>query len=128
MRKDYTMENKAKKVTKRERYAQLLEIVKDNAELVEFINHEVELLDRKKSSGSRKLTPIQLENEELKKHILAFMNENQMYLISELLKEVDELEGFSNQKVASLMNMLVKEGKAKKEEVKRKVYYTKIVD
>lgn len=122
------MENKAKKVTKRERYAQLLEIVKDNAELVEFINHEVELLDRKKSSGSRKLTPIQLENEELKKHILAFMNENQMYLISELLKEVDELEGFSNQKVASLMNMLVKEGKAKKEEVKRKVYYTKIVD
>lgn len=122
------MENRTKKVTKRERYAQLLEIVKDNTELVEFINHEVELLDRKKSSGNRKLTPVQLENEELKKHILAFMNENQMYLISELLKEVDELEGFSNQKVASLMNMLVKEGKAKKEEVKRKVYYTKIVD
>lgn len=120
------MENKTKKVTKREYYAQLLEIVKDNAELVEFINHEVELLNRKKSSGERKLSPVQLENAELKKEIIAFMNDNQMYLIGELIKSIKRLEGFSNQKVASLMNALVKEGKVEKQEVKRKVYYTKI--
>lgn len=120
------MENKIKKVTKKEYYAQLLEIVKDNAELVDFINHEVELLDRKKSNGNRKPTLIQLENAELKKEIIAFMNDNQMYQISELIKSFARLEGFSNQKVASLMNSLVKEGKVEKQEVKRKVYYTKI--
>lgn len=117
-----------KKITKRERYAQLLAIVSDNPELVEFINHEIELLDRKKSSGERKPSAVQIANEEYKKDILAFMNENQMYLISELIKEVDSLEGFSNQKVASLMNALVKEGRMTKQEVKRKVYYTKVVD
>lgn len=122
------MENKVKKITKRERYAQLLEIVQDNAELVEFINHEIELLDRKKSNGERKLSPVQVENERLKKAILEFMNDNQMYLISELEKNMSDLNGFSNQKIASLMNALVKESKAKKQEVKRRIYYTKIVD
>ena len=39
---------KAKKVTKKERFAQLLELeaVKANADLVAFIEHEIELLVR----------------------------------------------------------------------------------
>ena len=36
-----------KKLTKRDYFAQLKEIVKDNAELVAFIDHELELLNKK---------------------------------------------------------------------------------
>ena len=47
-----------KKITKRERFAQILAIPAVSADpaLVEFINHEIELLDRK-NSGEKKLTP-----------------------------------------------------------------------
>ena len=39
-------------MTKREMFAEIRKIVADNAEMVAFIDHEVELLDKKKS-GSR---------------------------------------------------------------------------
>ena len=44
-----TNETKVVKVTKKERFTQLLEIaeVKKNEELVKFINHELELLEKK---------------------------------------------------------------------------------
>ena len=45
-----------KKLTKRDYFAQLKEIVKDNAELVAFIDHEVELLTRKNSGNSQTKT------------------------------------------------------------------------
>ena len=58
-----------KKITKRERYAQLLAIsaVAANKELVDFINHEVELIDRKNTS--RSMTKTQAENEVIKDNI-----------------------------------------------------------
>ena len=52
-----------KKLTKKEYFAQLREIVKDNAELVAFIDHEVELLTRKNSGNSQ--TKTQKENEKV---------------------------------------------------------------
>ena len=38
-----------KKVTKREKFEMLKALVKDNTMLVEFIDHEIELLDKKKT-------------------------------------------------------------------------------
>ena len=55
----------AKKLTKRDRYAQLLTLneVKANPDLVAFIEHEVELLTRKNTAnGEKALTPNQIQN------------------------------------------------------------------
>ena len=59
------MENK--KMTKRDYFTALLEIeeVKSNDAMVEFIEHELELL-AKKNSSERKPTAVQKENADLK--------------------------------------------------------------
>ena len=49
-----------KKLTKRDYFAQLKEIVKDNAELVAFIDHELELIARKNTGNTQ--TKVQKEN------------------------------------------------------------------
>ena len=71
---------KAKKVTKKERFAQLLELeaVKANADLVAFINHEIELLENKNKSksGEKKPTERQRENEQLKKENARLRDKN----------------------------------------------------
>ena len=57
-------------MTKREMFAEIRAIVVDNAEMVAFIDHEIELLNRK-SNGKRKPTKNQLENAQFKADILA---------------------------------------------------------
>ena len=62
-----------KKMTKKEMFAKLREMVADNPEMVKFIDHEVELLERKNASKSGKLTPAQVANEGYKEKILEFL-------------------------------------------------------
>ena len=47
-----------KKITKRERFEQIKALLADHPELVEFVDHEIELLNRK-SSKSATLSPAQ---------------------------------------------------------------------
>ena len=56
------------KVTKRMRFEQIKSLVSDNEELVAFIDHEIELLD-KKNSRTGKPTKTQVENETIKNTI-----------------------------------------------------------
>ena len=122
---------KAKKMTKKDYFNALLNIpeVGTNTELVAFIEHELELLERKsekKANGEKKLTATQIENEKLKEIILEFMEPNTLYSISELQKKIPELSDLSNQKIASLLRQMLPEhgtGELVREEDKRKVYY-----
>lgn len=63
----------------------------------------------KKATGERKPTATQVANEGLKVAILSYMAEqpNRLFTISELIKEVPELEGLSNQKVSALVTQMV---------------------
>ena len=64
------------KLTKKEKFAMLREIVianGGNEMLVEFIDHEVELLT-KKNAGDKKPTANQVANESIKAEILADWN------------------------------------------------------
>lgn len=63
----------------------------------------------KKATGERKPTATQVANEGLKGSILSYMAEqpNRLFTISELIKEVPELEGLSNQKVSALVTQMV---------------------
>lgn len=116
------MENveKVKKVTKRDNFNALLEIeeVKANQRLVDFINHELELLDKKSAT-----TANQKANEEIKKVIVSELVRLGKHTISELQKESEELAQYSNQKLSALIKQLVDNGEVTKTIDKKKSYF-----
>jgi biotin-(acetyl-CoA carboxylase) ligase len=123
-----TNETKAKKMTKKDYFNKLLEIeaVKADAELTAFVEHELELLANKNKvkNGEKKPTERQKQNEILKAEILKFMEPEKKYGGSDFIKNVEALNGESNQRVASLMKQLMeKEGAVEKLTEKGKVYW-----
>ena len=120
------MEN-VKKMTKRDYFNQLLAIdgVKANADLVNFIGHELELLEKKNASGSSKPTAVQVANEGVKSEILECMaNEpNRLFTITEMIKEFECCKDLSLPKVTALVTQLKNEGKVERLEEKRKVFF-----
>lgn len=113
-----------KKITKRDRFNSLLSLseVQANADLVAFIEHEIELLD-KKNSGEKKLTAQQTANEGIKDAIVEGMEENRLYTVTEIIKEVAECNELTNQRVSALLRQLISEGKVVKTVDKRKSYF-----
>ena len=113
-----------KKMTKRDYFNALLTVeeVKANSALVEFINHELELLS-KKNAADRKPTATQNENETIKAAIVAGMTENRLYTITEIIKEIPECNDLANQKVSALFRQLVSEQKVDRLEEKKKAYF-----
>lgn len=119
------------KVTKRERFAQLMEIVKaseveNSAELVAFIEHEVELLN-KKNSRSDKPTKTQLENETLKTQIISVLKSvGKPVTVTQLLKETELADNpnLSNQKISALLTQLRKAGAVVRTVEKKVAFYS----
>lgn len=102
--------------------------VLENCELPTDVREKMEKIQasfEKKATGERKPTPTQLANAILKVAILSYMTEQpeRLFSISELIKEVPELEGLSTQKVSPLMAKLVDELKVVKVVEKRKSYF-----
>ena len=64
-------------MTKRDYFNALLNVeeVKENPAMIDFINHELELLS-KKNASDRKATATQVENESIKAVIVEGMTEN----------------------------------------------------
>ena len=120
-----TMTN-SKKMTKREYFNALLSLdeVKANNELVDFINHELELLS-KKNASEKKLTPTQKENLTIQGAILNYMEADVLYTITDLLKNVPECAGMSNQRVSAIVRIMREEKKVERIEEKRKAYFRK---
>ena len=115
------------RITKKDRFNQLLNIaeVKANADLVAFIEHEIELLAKKNAStGERKPTKTQIANEGIKAEILETLEgSTEGVTCSELLKLNPALAEYSSQKIVALIRQLVSEGKASREVVKGKAYF-----
>ena len=108
-----------KKLTKKEQFAKLYTIVenstvKDKLDLFSFIDHEIELLDKKSSKTT--MTATQKANLEVLNTILAGM------IISELIK-TEPLSGYTNQKISALMKKLVDGGEVEKNQVKKVSYF-----
>lgn len=126
------MATTTKKTTKREHFTNLLAIpaVAENAELVAFINHELELLAKKNisSSGEKKLTPTQLANEAIKAEIYELMQVNRLYTIAEMVKEFEVCANFSSSKMSSLLKQMYSGENpiVERVEEKRKVYFRAI--
>lgn len=123
-----TMTNTSnRKPTKRDRFNALLAIpaVAENADLVDFINHEIELLD-KKNSAERKPTAKQVENAGFKSDILAWMEPATQYAAADVVKGVPSIvaAGLSANRVTAMLTQLVNDGAIIRTEDKRKSYYS----
>ena len=111
-------------MTKREMYNEILAVVADNAEMVEFINHEIELLNRK-SSAVRKPTKNQLENEGFKADIVDYLKDaDAPKTIKELQTAIPSLADLTNQRITHLLTDLVKADALTKNYVKKTPYYS----
>ena len=116
----------ANKVTKKDNFNALLALadVQANPALVDFINHEIELLDRKAENRSTKPTVRQAENAEIKLSIVAAMQPDKWYRCAEIKAFIPALaEGEGTQRTARLCNDLVQEGSLQKAVDKKVVYF-----
>ena len=113
-----------KKMTKRQMFAQILARTVDKDER-EFLEHEIELLDKKAGKvGEKKLTPEQEKNEKVKVEILGYLDGVKL-TISEIIKTVPSCNEFSNQKVSALVRQLRDSGLVIRTEEKGVAYFTK---
>lgn len=93
-------------MTKKEMYNSIATMLSDNAEVVAFCAHEVELLE-KKNSGKRGLTATQKANVEVKAVIANVLAEAGSPLtVTEALAD-SRLAGYTNQKVSALLKQMV---------------------
>lgn len=113
--------------TKREYFNELKTIVSGDENLVAFINHELELLD-KKNSAERKPTAKQMENEHIKDYILAHLVKPMT--ISEMLKDflADYPVELSNQRVSAIVKQMVEDNSIVRTVEKRKAYFGPFAD
>ena len=110
--------------TKREMFTAIKEVVADNAEMVAFLDKEIELLNRKRS-GSRKPTERQLENENYKAEILKAMTiADRPLTIKELCEECPSIAKLSNQRITHMLTALREDGKVVRTMVKRVAHFS----
>lgn len=102
----------ANKITKKEMFTMIKAQVQDNAEMVAFIDHEIELLDKKASN--KKATKTQEANVGIKSIILAILEGGKSMTVTEMQGASTELGELSNQKVSALVRQLVEAGEVVK--------------
>ena len=102
----------ANKITKKEMFTMIKAQVKDNAEMVAFIDHEIELLDKKASN--KKATKTQEANVGIKSTIIAVLEGGKSMTVTEMQGASAELSELSNQKVSALVRQLVEAGEVVK--------------
>ena len=117
----------SQKLTKAQKYGMLKDLaeVKANPVLVEFIDHELELLAKKNASGSGKMTATQKANEEIKVQIMEEMGKepNRLYSVSEMIKCFECCKELSLPKVTARVTQLSKADFVERVEEKRKAYF-----
>lgn len=120
------------KLTKRDYFSQLREIVKDNESLVAFIDREIELLNRKNSSRSDVPSKTQIENKELSNKILEIMaGLGTAKTITDLINDTEigkltfgkDNKEMTNQKLSRLVNDMAKANLVTRTVVKGVAYF-----
>lgn len=121
----------ANKITKREFYMAIIALINNEEislasdEIVDFCNHEIELLDKKRSSGSRKPTKTQVENEGHKAKIIEVLTAlDHPATIKEIQAEAPELSEFSTSKMSALLTALNKTGAVERTLIKRVAHFS----
>jgi hypothetical protein len=120
-----------KKMTKKEMFTLIATLNASNQAIVDFCNHEIELLDNKKSNGNKKANEKVAKETEIVYN--ALVSVGKAVTASELIAETDltalenESGVVSTQKVSAMLKKLVESGKVEKFTDKKKTYF-KVVD
>ena len=122
------MANTEKKMTKAVAWGIVKGIVETSGhpqaeELVAKIDNELALL-AKKNSAEKKPTAQQVQNTGICDAIVAGMERNRIYTVTEVIKSIPECADLTNQRVSALLRQLVDAGKVKRTEDKRKAYFS----
>lgn len=125
------------KVTKKENFENLLKIeeVRSNADLVEFIEHEIDLLNKKSASrklGTTKSSQQNIEIMQKIKEVLA--KQDEPIMIKDLLKNTelsaytyedkDEVKTLTSQKISALIKKMLDNGEVKRTVEKGNAYFS----
>ena len=118
------------KMTKREWFVEIKAIVESaqadsekKAGMIDFIDHEVELLDRKHSKSGQ--TKTQKENVEIMKKVMTALAEvGKPVTITELQNASAKMAEYSNQKLSALLKKLVDDDRVVKTQEKKKSYFS----
>jgi hypothetical protein len=116
-----------KKMTKKEMFTLIATLNADNQAIVDFCNHEIELLDNKKSNGNKKANEKVAKETEIVYN--ALVSVGKAVSASELIAETDltalenESGVVSTQKVSAMLKKLVESGKVEKYTDKKKTYF-----
>lgn len=111
-----------KKMTKKQMFEMIKGVCADNVSIVEFCNHEIELLEKK--NGSKGLTKVQKENESIKPVILEVMRDiGRPVTIGELAKD-ERLSQYSSNKISALVKQLKDNETVVRTEDKKVAYFS----
>lgn len=112
------------KMTKREMFEMIKGVCANDTRIVEFCEHEIELLNRKSSKSTQ--TKTQIENENIKDAIVNALTEiAKPVTITEMQELNTEMANYSNQKLSALLKQLVENDKKVVKTVdKKKSYFT----
>ena len=121
-----------KKMTKKEMFTLIATLNASNQAIVDFCNHEIELLDNKKSNGNKKANEKVVKETEIVYNALVAVG--RAVSASELIAEsnLDELANesgvVSTQKVSAMLKKLVESGKVEKHTNKKKTYFKVVTE
>ena len=112
-------------MTKKEMFAAIIAKYDLTTDEVEFLNHEIELLERK-AGKDRKPTANQLVNAGIKEEIVSILTGAERMTCTEIAKALQpsHTEDISVNKVSALMKQLIEAGKVVKTVEKRKSYFS----
>lgn len=118
-----------KKVTKKDNYKELMTYVPtDRQDLIDFINHEIELLEKKRSNGSSKANKQVADNVELVYNALVTYGKpataSDLIAHTDLTALANENEIVSTQRVSAYLKKLVDSGRVTKSTDKKKTYFS----
>ena len=129
---------KMKKLTKKDYFAQIRAIVINDKDLVAFVDHEVELLNRKNTGNSQ--TRTQKDNEALKEILIEELEKiGRAVTITELMNESQVIKDYTyktkvggeekdakltNQKISAIFTQLVNDKTIVKVTDKKKSYFS----
>ena len=93
-------------------------------DLLAFINHEVEILENRKGTSNSKAKAETAKRAEKAFTALAEMEEPVTITDFQKLTSDEDVAGWSNQRLARLLNTLVAEGRVAKEMRKKRAYFS----
>ena len=119
----------ANKKVKRDYFMEIREIVKDNTELVAFVDHELELLARKNTGNTQ--TKVQKENVAIAEMLLEELAKAGRTTITDLMNKSEVIQNYTlengnkltNQKISAIFKQQLEAGNITKIVEKKKSYF-----